>query len=145
MERGDSSMVLLAIFVSRFEASIIAEMLRGYCLHVNIDAEAHGSVEYISLAFGGHRLRVFREDYRVASDILRQAGVGEEISELPGPSRALVWLVGTLGCLYSVLLGSAVITGSAPIAALLYIPLGVYSLPVDPKGRSDYFLADDSQ
>ena len=36
----------------------------------------------------------------------------------------------------------AVIAGAMPLTSLLYIPLGIYSVPVDPKGRPDYFLAE---
>ena len=46
MERQDGSMVLLAIFVSRFEANLVASMLRGYGLLVSVDGEAHASVLY---------------------------------------------------------------------------------------------------
>lgn len=142
MERQDGSMVLLAIFVSRFEASLVASMLRGYGLLVSVDGEAHASVLYQSLALGGHRLRVARADYTVASEILRQAGVVDRSYIAPPPSRALVMLVAMFAVFYSVSIGLGVVAGSAPISSLLYIPLGVYSVPVDPKERPDYFLAD---
>ncbi|MBD59530.1 MAG: hypothetical protein CL808_05345 [Citromicrobium sp.] len=147
MERGttehaESSMVLLAIFVSRFEAVAVAAMLRGYGLHVSLDGEAHASVQYVSLALGGHRMRVMRDDYEVASEILRQAGVDDRAFEPQGPSRPLVWLVGLLAGVYAITLLPAVIAGAMPLTSLLYIPLGIYSVPVDPKGRPDYFLAE---
>lgn len=149
MERGttehaESSMVLLAIFVSRFEAIAVAAMLRGYGLHVSLDGEAHASVQYVSLALGGHRMRVMRDDYEVASEILRQAGVDDRAFELHGPSRPLLWFVGLFAAFYSAVVLPGVIAGAMPLTSLLSIPLGVYSVPVDPKGRPDYFLAEAS-
>ena len=136
-------MVLLAIFVSRFEASIVASMLRGYGLIVSLDGEAHASVSYNSLALCGHRLRVASEDYGVASEILRQAGA-EGDYELPRPNRLLMWAAAMLGAFYLATIGLSVLVGSAPAYSLLYIPLGIYSIPVDPKGRPDYFLAPEA-
>ena len=141
MERTESSLALLAIFVSRFEASTVASMLRGYGLHVIVDGEAHASVEYISLALGGHRLLVMPEDYEVASEILRQCGVEDDDWVPNKPTRALVWLVSTLAGLYSLIAGVGIVLGSSPILTLISLPLAVYAVPVDPKGRPDYFLA----
>ena len=137
-------MVLFAIFVSRFEASIFAEMLRAYGLHVSLDAEAHASVEYISVALGGHRLRVFSDDYAVASEILRQSGHGSAKYEAPKPSRRLVWFVSALGTFYALITGVGVAFGSAPVTWFLYVPFAAYSVPIDPKGKPDYFLATET-
>jgi len=134
-------MVLLAIFVSRFEASIVTAMLRGYGLHVSLDGEEHASVAYNSLALGGHRLRVFEADYEVASEILRAGEIGADEYEAPGPTRALLWAVGALAAFYLFTVGFGVLVGASHASSLLYIPLGIYSIPVDPKGKPDYFLA----
>ena len=141
MEHDKSSLVLLAIFVSRFEAIEVASMLRGYGLLVSLDGEAHAATEYISMALGGHRLCVLSDDYEVASEILRQCGVDSNDRKSRSPTRALKWLVGLVASAYTAMFVPAVITGAAPLVALIYIPFGVYSIPVDPKGRPDYFLA----
>ena len=141
MERSESSMVLLAVFVSRFEAIVIASMLRGYGLLVSLDGEAHASVAYNSLALGGHRLRVSKADYEAASDILRQAGEDRDSRQPYRPARPLLWLVGLLATFYTTTIGLSVIAGTASLMSLFYIPLGIYSIPLDPKGKPDYFLA----
>ena len=142
MERENDSMVLIAIFVSRFEAIEIASMLRGYGLLVSLDGEAHAATEYISLALGGHRLRVANADYETASDILRQCGVEHSDRKEIRPTSALKWLVGVVASVYATLFGTAVIAGAAPLYTLVYIPFAVYSFPIDPKGRPDYFLSE---
>ena len=134
-------MVLIAIFVSRFDAIFAASMLRGYGIHTSIDGEAHASAEYISLALGGHRLRVFAEDYEVASDLLRDAGVLEDRETEKGPSSALLKFVSLVMAMNASTLLPAVFFGTASIAWLLYIPLSVFTIPIDPRGRPDYFLA----
>ena len=55
-----------------------------------------------------------------------------------------MWAAAMLGAFYLAIIGSSVLDGSAPAYSLLYIPLGIYSLPVDPKGRPDYFLAPEA-
>ncbi len=141
MERTEGSMVLLAIFVSRFEASTIAEMLRGYGLIVSLDGEAHASVAYNSLALGGHRLRVASQDYEPASEILRECGVEQQEHGYSGPTPALIWLWAGLVGFWSLMAGLSVAEGEASFPAFLYVPLAVYTVPVDPKGRPDYFLS----
>ncbi|MEL7187979.1 MAG: hypothetical protein AAGK17_00385 [Pseudomonadota bacterium] len=85
-------LVVIAIFVSRFEARLIAGMLNGYGIHTVIDGEAYASVEFNSMALGGHRLSVIYEDYGVASDILREAGVLDHPTPFRVPSVGLLKL-----------------------------------------------------
>ncbi|MEO9461818.1 MAG: hypothetical protein ABJ242_03690 [Marinomonas sp.] len=135
-------MVLLAIYVSRFEAIEAACMLRGYGLLVSLDGEAHAATEYISLALGGHRLRVAKADYETASEILRQCGAETDTREIRPPTRVLKWLVGLAVTAYSAFIVPTVIFGAAPAYYLLQIPAGIYTLPVNPQGRPEYFLAE---
>ena len=51
-------MVLLAIFLSRFEAVEIASMLRGYGILGRLDGEYFTAITYQSLTLGGYRLRI---------------------------------------------------------------------------------------
>lgn len=142
MDSGSGNRALIAIFVSRFEAIEIASMLRGYGLHASIDGEAHAATEYITMAFGGHRLYVFSEDYEAASQILRECGVEHDDRKLRPPGRALKWLVGMTAAGVAAFLVPSVWSGAAPAWLLGYIPMSIYSLPVDPKGKPDYFLAE---
>lgn len=141
MGRTEGSMVLLAVFVSRFEASMVAAMLRGYGLLVSLDGEAHASVAYYSLALGGHRLRVASMDYDAASDILRECGVERREYVHPRPTGALRLLLMALAGFWTSVAAFSVFLGNASIATFLEIPLAVYTVPVDPKGKPDYFLA----
>ena len=137
-EYRPGTMMLLAIFVSRFEAIEIASMLRGYGIYVSIDGEAHASAEYVSLALGGHRLRVFAEDHATASEILGQSGVVERDVYRRTPRPILLWFLGLwagLPVLFGLLAG-------APIYGLLFVLNVITGTPVDPKGRPDYFLSE---
>ncbi len=144
MERKDSNMVLIAIFVSRFEAIQIASMLRGYGISAWIDGEAHAAAEYISMALGGHRLTVFRDDYPCASEILLQAGVLETQEQTRKPRLALILLVAGAAACYSAIIATLITGAQLSLAWVLAIPLSIYTVPVDPKGRADYFLAEFS-
>lgn len=138
-------MVVLAIFVSRFEAITVASMLRAYGVPTWVDGEAHASAEYISQALGGHRLRVMAADYKSASAIIRDAGLADAEYVPVRPNTALLKLIGLAFAAYSAIFGSLVATGGASAAYLLLIPFSVYQIPVDPKGPPDYFLKRSSE
>ncbi len=142
MERKDSNMALIAVFVSRFEAIQIASMLRGYGIRAWVDGEAHAATEYISMALGGHRLTVFRGDHSCASEILRQAGALENETDPFGPRLALILLVAGVAAWTSVMIASFIAMAQLSLAWVLAIPLSLYSVPVEPKGRADYFLTE---
>ena len=143
MEQRAGSMVLLAIFVSRFEAQLIAGMLHGYGIHTSVDGEAHASAEYISLALGGHRLRVPAGDYQAASDILREAGVLDHDVLHRRLRSPLLWLIGGVFGFVGGTSAGMVALG-APVWLLLMPLFSALSIPVDPRGRPDYFLAAPS-
>lgn len=145
VEQSESNTALIAIFVSRFEAIQIASMLRGYGINAFIDGEAHAATEYISMALGGHRLTVFRDDHLCASQILQQAGVLEDSRPLRRPHPPLLLFALMIAGSYTALLIGLGLGSAVPPAYALTIPLSVYTVPVEPKGRADYFLieADD--
>ena len=142
MEQGASPLVVLAIFVSRFEAQIVASMLRGYGIEAFVDGEHHASVEYISLALGGHRLRIFAEDYEDASALVVASGLLQYRGEPEGRPKRLLGFLGVVALLNAAAIIPAVLAGAASLASLLWIPLAPFTVPFEPRGRPDYFLAE---
>ncbi|MCK0129747.1 hypothetical protein [Erythrobacter sp. F6033] len=140
MEDTENSMVVLAIFVSRFEAIAVASMLRAYGVHVSLDGEWHASIEFNSMTLGGHRLRVMRRDYGDACEIIRQTQLAERDYASSKPNSALLAMVGFVGAAFASFFVPAVLLGAMPAWTLVYVPYSVYSIPVDPKGKADYFL-----
>ena len=137
-EHRPGTMVLLAIFLSRFEAIEIASMLRGYGILVSMDGEHYTATIYESLAYGGYRLRVVAEDHQVASDILREAGVSDRELFRTKPRPILLWFVSFWGGLHIALNLALGATGFTAY----YLPVAsILSLPIDPKARGDYFLS----
>lgn len=141
MGRNDSAMVVLAIFVSRFEAISCASLLRAYGFHVSLDGEHHASVEFNSMALGGHRLRVAKADLEAASQIMRDTNWLDD-RVLAAPNSALLMMVGCVLLSSLAFFGWLTIKGSVTPFSLLLAPVMVYQLPVDPKGRPDFFLAE---
>lgn len=130
-------MVLLAIFLSRFEAVEIASMLRGYGIFVSLDGEHYTSTIYESVGYGGYRLRVRAEDHAAASEILRDCGVTERELFRTTPRPVLLWFVAFWGGVH---FAAGFLGGGAGIAMLAGI-WGALGIPVDPKCRADYFLS----
>lgn len=136
-EHRPGTMVLLAIFLSRFEAVEIASMLRGYGIFASMDGEFYTSTIYESLAYGGYRLRVQAEDHLAASDILREAGgPGRQLFRTK-PRPILLWFAGIWGGLF----GAIGLLGGSGVLAGLWALSAALGIPVDPKCRADYFLS----
>lgn len=133
--------VAIGIAVSRVEVVVVGSMLEGYGIPVHIGADAHGSTEYNSLALGGYRLWVSEADWPVASDILRQSAASAADTICTGPRQALVrfWLA-ALGALAAFAMPAVAALGTIPVPLLL-APLSMFFVPVNPQGRTDYYLA----
>ena len=137
MEHRDGSMVLLAIFLSRFEAVEIASMLGRYGILVSLDGEYFTATTYQSLTFGGYRLRVLAEDHAAASDILRACDAPGRDLFRTQPRGVLLWFLAFLigwPFVWGIFIGAPLVA----IGGLQY----VLSLPIDRKGRPDYFLSE---
>lgn len=133
--------VTIAIAVSRVEAVVMASMLEGYGIPVHIGADAQGSTEYNSLALGGYRLWVSEADWPTASDILRQSAASAPDSVCTGPRRAIFrfWAATAGACAVFAL--PAIASFGSLAAGVLFAPLGMLLVPVNPQGRADYYLA----
>ena len=139
-EHRSGTMVLLAIFLSRFEAMEIASMLRGQGIFVSLDGEHYTSTIYESVAYGGYRLRVIAEDHATASDILREAGVPGRQLFRTTPRPILLWFVAIWGGLH---FATGFLIGG-PGMALVAGFAAAFGIPVEPKCRADYFLSEST-
>jgi hypothetical protein len=135
-------MTPLANIVSRSEALVIASMLEAAGIIVRINGEAHVSVEVNSVALGGYLLTVPDWQHADASKIL-----GETFAALP-----VVFSTGLRSAIFKLLLAkiaSCWLVSGLTIFALgngsfwiFVIPFGwLLDTPVNPQGRSEYYLA----
>ena len=125
-------MVLLAIFLSRFEAVEIASMLRGYGIFVSLDGEYFTATTYQSVTLGGYRMRVCAEDHAAASEILRQSGAPERDLYRTSPRPILLWMVWFFLTAYGTV-SAALISMGATLWFLGWAPYSAMTLPIDPK------------
>lgn len=140
---GPTGLVLIAIVTSRAEALVIASMLEAAGVFVDVDAEHHASVNPISVALGGHRLRVPGEDLKLASGVIREVGLPDAPIAYEGGRLAVLKFI-------SVLLGShvffmvpGIILGAIPALMLFQLPLSALGIATDPRGRNEYYLASE--
>ena len=137
-----AGLVTIGITISRAEALVVASMLRGYGIHVEIPGEAHATVEYISHTLGGYRLMVIEDDASSAREILRQSGVCDPDQAPNGTRRALLRFMAVYLGLKAGFLAFASLFGAVPMGVWVLIPVEAISIPVNPQGRGDYFLGD---
>ena len=138
----DDAMILLAALVSRVEALVVASMLEAAGVFVNIGGVNHASVQINSLALGGHRLWVPKFQYEHASAVLMEVLGEDEWGFSKGLQRAVFRVVALWFGLSLTIFGVGVFAGQLPIWELLLTPLSALSVPVNPQGRGDYYLAD---
>lgn len=141
-ESAGSGLKLLAIVTSRPEALVIASMLEANGILVDVDGAWHASVDPISIALGGHRIRVAAQDYLPASDLIREMGLPDsEIAYEGGRAAIARFLAVFVGCQVFFIV-PALIAGAIPLTMLAQLPLSVLGVPVDPRSRNDYLLAE---
>lgn len=138
-EYGDN-MVVLAALVSRVEALVVASMLEAGGIQVHVGANHHAALQVISLALGGHRLWIPASQHEAASQLLVEVLGEDEWSFSFGLQRAVKRVLGVWAALIGLQSLVAIWIGAAGPASLLFFPLNVASLPVNPQGRGDYNL-----
>lgn len=143
METGlpDDSLITLGIMVSRVEALVVASMLEAGGVQVCVGGAAHASVAVNSLALGGHRLWVPASQYRFASELVHEVLASQPWQFSEGARRAVLKAAGWLAAIYAAGTLAVWAVGAGPLAGVLFAPLGVISMPVNPQGRGDFFLA----
>jgi hypothetical protein len=134
-------LVTIAIAVSRVEAVVLAGMLEGYGIPVHIGADAQGSTEYNALALGGYRLWVAEADWSAASDILRQSAARAPDTICIGPRRAIFRFWAAVLAVQAMFVLPALAAFGTLAIELVFAPLALLVVPVNPQGRTDYYLA----
>lgn len=119
-------------------------MLEAGGIDVFVGASGHASVEMNSLALGGHRLWVPASQHRAASILLIAVLGGEEWEFSRGLQRAILRFCGVWAALWTALSALWWLYGGGPLLYLLVAPLDVLTIPVNPQGRGDYYLAADA-
>jgi hypothetical protein len=134
-------MVPIANIVSRSEALVVASMLIDAGIVVQLNGEHHASVELISVALGGYLLTVPDWQYEDASNILRHTFAESEFAFSEGLQTAVIkLLVVQMGTSFAVLIISAIKFGISTPLMLGWPFLQILGTPVNPQGRSEYYL-----
>jgi hypothetical protein len=135
-------MVTIASIVSRSEALVVASMFDAAGIIAHVGGENHATVEIISTALGGYRVTVPEWQYADASCILAETFAdGEHRFSTSLQTAVIQLMLAWLGSLLFVGTFVCVVTRTSPPKELLFLPLSVASLPVNPQGTSEYYLA----
>lgn len=137
-------MVTIAILVSRPEALCLADMLNAEGIAVHLGSYAQIANETNSLALGGVRIWIPASQYEQASALIREVGADQNWNFSKGLQRAVLRLLAVfLGCGFLCTVPAALL-GLASWSAVFWVSLFSVSLPVNPQGRGDYFLAESN-
>jgi len=136
-----SDLVLLAVLVSRVEATVLASMLEAAGIHVYVSGWHHASVEVNSLALGGHRLMVPASQYQEASDVIREARGERDWDFSHGLSRAVLKFLALWTGINATTIAVFILSAGLPASYILAALLAVFTVPVNPQGRGDFYLA----
>ena len=139
----DDAMVAIAIVVSRVEALVLVSLLEAAGIVAVAGGVHHASVEVNSLALGGHRIWVPANKWAEASAILREAGADQAGEFCVGLQRAVLRFLALWVGLYGAATAFAVAAGQYPPAAFVAVPFAALTVPVNPQGRGDFYLADE--
>jgi hypothetical protein len=142
-DHGDA-MVVIAIVVSRVEALVLVSSLEAAGILAVAGGVHHASVEVISLALGGHRISVPASQWQEASTILRELGADREWQFCEGLRRAVLRFLALWVALYGATMALAVAMGSLPAWSLAAVPFAALTVPVNPQGRGDFYLAPEA-
>jgi hypothetical protein len=139
----DDAMAVIAIVVSRVEALVLVSALEASGILTVAGGVHHASVEVNSLALGGHRIPVPVAQWQEASAVLREIGADRDWQFSEGLRRAVSRFLALWVGLYGAAMALTVAAGVFPAWALAGIPLAALTVPVNPQGRGDFYLADE--
>lgn len=139
----DDAMVVIAIIVSRVEALVLVSALEACGIVAIVGGVHHASVEVNSLALGGHRVSVPAAQWQEASAILREIGADRDWQFSEGLRRAVLRFLALWAGLYGAAMTLTVAAGVFPAWALAGISFAALTVPVNPQGRGDFYLADE--
>ena len=142
MQEPSSNLAHLATITSRPEALVIASALEHEGIPVWIDGLWHASVDPISVALGGYRLRVPIAEWGPASGLIEELGLPDADVVYAGQRHAVLKLLLVyIGYWYFWCIPGAIM-GAFSASLLALVPLNTFTaIPVDPRGRNDFHLA----
>lgn len=138
----DDAMVPIAQILGRGEALTVAAMLDAAGIIVHVGGEYYTSVSPDILAVGGFRITVPAWQYEDASALLT-----EMLAEpAPVPNGYTARALGRFGIATAAFIGASaspyvLLFGLKPLLAVLFTPLLMLQIPVNPQGRADYYLS----
>lgn len=141
--QSGNDLVVIAILVSRVEALCFVSMLGSHGFMTHLDGSSHASVEINSLVLGGHRVRVAEADYEAASSLIREVGADKNWQFSEGLRRAVLRLIIVWAAVF-VAPFTFTIFSSVESRSLLTVILpfaSIFTLPVNPQGHGDFYLA----
>lgn len=140
---GDA-MVEVARILGRGEALTVAAMLDAAGIIVHVGGEYYASVSPDIIAIGGFRVTVPVWQYRDASAILAEMLAVPEPESGPHMRRVIGrFALATMGSVAVVVLPYTALFGFKVLAFILFSPVAMLQLPVNPHGRGDYYLSAD--
>ena len=142
-DHGDA-MVIIAIVVSRVEALVLVSVLEAEGILVVAGGVHHASVEVNSLALGGHRIMVPASQWEEASAILREAGANRDWQFCTGVRRAVLRFLAVWLGLNGVVMAMGTAAGVFGAWWILGLPFSALTVPVNPQGRGDFYLAREA-
>lgn len=144
MQEPSGNLAHLATITSRPEALVIASALEHAGIETFLDGMYHCSIYPYSVALGGHRLRVYADQWEEASAIVREIGLPSSHIAYHGEQRAVLRIVALYVGSHFLLGVPAVIAGIFPPAILLiFASLAALGVPTDPRGQNDRHLAQE--
>lgn len=134
-------MIPIANIVSRSEALVIKSMLDAAGIVVVVSGEQHASVQLISLALGNYTLTVPDWQYDDACKVIGDTFANAEFSFSVGLQTAVLKLLAAQFAMYfTVIVLSAMKLGVLSISFILIPFVQILGTPVNPQGRSEYYL-----
>jgi hypothetical protein len=143
-KRGNMAgkMVPIAHVVSRSEASVIASMLDAAGILSRTSADRHASVDPMSIAFGSYLITVPDWQHEDASAILSATFAVGEFSFSEGLQTAVIKLLLAWVCSVTIVAGiSLILSEETSVKDVFLLPFAILTVPVNPQGRSDYYLS----
>lgn len=137
----DDAMVPIARILGRGEALTVAAMLDAAGIIVHLGGEYYTSVSPDIVAIGGFRLTVPAWQHADASALVAEM-LAQPEPEPNGHARRAIGRFGmaTMGWMAIGVLPYVSLLGAKALIAILLSPVALFTLPVNPQGRGDYYL-----
>jgi len=137
----DDAMVPIARILGRGEALTVAAMLDAAGIIVHLGGEYYTSVSPDIVAIGGFRLTVPAWQHADASALVAEMLAQPEPEPNDHARRAIGrFAAATMGWMTIGVLPYVSVLGVNALVAIIFSPVALLTLPVNPQGRGDYYL-----